>query len=215
MISDHAHDEQDIVEVIRRARAGFVTRSDRAFDFDAGLAEVYARAGLLVPAPTLVPASDGPVTGSGVGAASRACDLIDTILSVLRTIAMPAPDLPVSDLEHARQILARLRGGLATRALDAAAAKRLLQMTDERIGRADRTFRGFGSSLDDAIHSQIGGFVTERIDVARLLHELRRDVETAFRQKVGQKPADPQRRLAGTAKSAEKGCQWGSEDGVS
>jgi hypothetical protein len=215
MTRDHAHDEHDIEEVIRRAVAGFVTRSDRTYDFSAGLAEVYARAGLPVPVSSLVPQSVEPSTGSAVGAASRACDLIDTILSFLRTVAVPPPDLPVSDLDQALQVLARLRGRLATRGLDVASAGRLLQLVDECIGRADQSLRGFGLSLDDAIHSQIGGFVAGRIDVVRMLHDLRREVEAALREKVGQGPAGLPRRRGATKKSVKESGRWDSEAGLS
>jgi hypothetical protein len=151
MTSDLNHDDHAVDQAVRRIRDRFIERSDAAFDFEAGLADVRERAGL---DPVLVrPPGRGPsLVPPAAVALAQPADELWLVLTALAGPGLGAPDdeldqphVPTRDIRRAIEILAELRDGLesgrAARA-DAAASVRIIR---DLLGRA-----AAGSWVSDA-----------------------------------------------------------------
>lgn len=176
---DDPQDLQDLDELVRTVRNRFVARSDAAFDFDAGLADVYARAGLPGPAP--VPA----------GTAGDVCGRIDALASVLAAAVRPEAvrDLATSHVRRARDVLFQLRHAVATRTLSPAGAARLLRTVGDNLARAERILQDRdGMSLDDAVRHHLRDLGDLPVDTSSQLRALREQVTALLGSTSGPGP---------------------------
>ncbi|SNT61944.1 hypothetical protein SAMN05216276_108625 [Streptosporangium subroseum] len=157
--------DDEFEALLRQARARQVADLDAGWDFDAGLADVYARAGHTPPPPT-PGASSQPSASEPAGqqdaerdAVEDVCshiEMIDALLAAVSKIG-EGPVLHGSYLTMARQYLMQLRLGLAGRRLTAAQAFGLLSTVKHDLREADRTLRlQHGLSLEQALRERIG-----------------------------------------------------------
>jgi hypothetical protein len=146
-------DELD--ELLRVVRASFIARSDAAFDFEAGLADIRERAGLafaLVPARRIPP---GP--GSLSAAVALVCEHVEDLVVALDCLLLsgPLPDLVGSQIQRAAEVLLRLRDELAA-GIDS--------LTD--VGSAFATVRDALSQADLALRIDHGRSLPEALAAA-------------------------------------------------
>ncbi len=153
-------DSDQVDELIRATRARFVTRCDLTFDFAAGLADVYDRAGLLPEPVPARPRNPGPPPRSA--AVALACEQLDGFCALLDSVwlAGEQPELPGSHIQRAREVLARMAGrlrassGLAT-GEDPLARRAALTSAADLLGLADVLVRAHsGRTLDDVLTSK-------------------------------------------------------------
>jgi hypothetical protein len=144
------YDDQQVDELVLAVRARFVTRSDLTFDFEAGLADVYDRAGLPFDRVPVRPRRPGPPPESAAAALaveslSDFCSLLDRVW-----LAVEESGLPGSQIQRAREVLARLAARLGTGSVPAAAAAAALASAADLLGLADVMLRVHrGQSLDE------------------------------------------------------------------
>jgi hypothetical protein len=171
-------DDTGLDRWIQEALDAELAHRDATFDFQAGLADVHARAGLARPSSTESPSpgatdSGGDVTqGCGGHSAVRAVvehiEMLDALLgAVTRSEQEISPQLGVLYLTVARQFLWQLRMGLTGRRLTRARALQLVETIEHDLGETDKILRAQqGLSLHDAVHARIG----ELRDVGGDLH---------------------------------------------
>ncbi len=182
-----AQDDYQLDELVRAARASFIARNDLTFDFEAGLADVYYRANL--PFATVVarrPGGPGPL----FGAVALACSHLDEFISLLDAVLLSGThaNLTGSQIQRAREVLARLRAELANGSASRAGAMAAVAGAADALGQADLRLRvDRGPSPDDELRGHRGS----AIDSAELLCRLEHDVEAAVRHDGLTGPAQP------------------------
>jgi hypothetical protein len=143
-------DDRELDEILRVTRARFVARTDADFDFDAGLADVYERAGLSFARVPARPRGGGP--DPLLAAVALACANIEEFVVVLSSgllSAGPLPDLVGSHVQRAADVLLGLRHHLAAGTLSAGSAEAAINSVRDALGQADLILRvEVGSSLD-------------------------------------------------------------------
>lgn len=164
---DDGPDEAD--EFVRGVRDRYIERSDAAFDFAAGLADVYLRAGL----PALPSAADICVR----------IDALASLLDVVERLQGPAS----RHVRQAREGLFELRHAVTTRprpwtgAGAGAGTEQLLHAVADHLDRADRFLREHsGMSLDELIRQCLGDVLDHPVDTASELRTLRGQVTGEF-----------------------------------
>jgi hypothetical protein len=183
--------------LLRRAHDAEIADLATRFDAQAGLADVYARAGRVPPAttpdiPTLsgvpVPATE-PLSGSEdetSSAVDDVCDHIEMIDTLLAAIGqdMNGPIAPRPFLGMARQFLFQLRLGLKARKLSRYEAFSLLDNVRHDLQEADRALRiEHGLSLEQALHQlheRIGELQEVNTDLTQQIEILHQKVMRLF-----------------------------------
>ncbi|MEV4753423.1 hypothetical protein AB0K21_44370 [Streptosporangium sp. NPDC049248] len=158
--------DDEFEALLRQAHATQIAELNAGWDFDAGLADVYARAGGTPPPSTTAALSD-PVglelddqhNTAELDAVEDVCahiEMIDALLAAVSKIG-EGPVLHSSYLRMARQYLMQLRLGLAGRRLTAPQAFGLISTVNHDLREADRALRlHHGLSLEQALHERIG-----------------------------------------------------------
>jgi hypothetical protein len=145
---------------IKAALEAELAQMDAAFDFPAGLHDVYARAGLARPMVVGFCSDLTPGTGGqgGVQAVVEHIEMLDALLGVVSTSdGEISPLQGVMYLKMARQFLLQLRIGLTARRLPQARAIQLVDTIAHNLNETDKILRAQqGMSLHDAVHARIG-----------------------------------------------------------
>jgi hypothetical protein len=204
---DHQpQDDHELDELVRAARASFIARSDLTFAFEAGLADVYYRANL--PFATVVARRPGSGPGPLSGAVALACSHLDEFISLLDTVLLSGTraNLPGSQIQRAREVLARLRAELASGCASRAGAMAAVASAADALDHADLRLRlERGPSPGDELRGR-----GSAIDTAELMCMLQHHVEAAV-QHVGPtgpaqpRPARVRRRDSGSPRTRRAG----------
>lgn len=145
---------------IKAALDAELAQIDAAFDFPAGLQDVYARAGLARPMAVESSSDLTPGTGghSDIQAVVDHIEMLDALLGVVTTSDQDtSPQQGVMYLTMARQFLLQLRIGLTARRLPQVRAIQLIDTIAHNLTETDRILRAQqGVSLQDAVHARIG-----------------------------------------------------------
>ena len=168
-----------------KSRASFIEHYNAAFDFEEGLDEVYARAGLIRP--------DGlrrTTTASAVSEADcdnsllqQICDHIDMIDGLLASVAGGdfGPAVTLTYLITSRHVLLRLRTGLRARRLTHSDALNLISNVQHNLRQIDSVMRRHhGLSLDEALHDRIGELAEINTDITEQMKRLEASVNRLF-----------------------------------
>ena len=158
---DHPDDrDTHLDQQIKAALDAELAQMDAAFDFPAGLHDVYARAGLA--RPMAVESSNDLTPGTGDHSAVQAVvehiEMLDALLGVVTTSDQDtSPQQGVMYLTMARQFLLQLRIGLTARRLPQARAIQLVEAIVHNLTETDRILHAQqGMSLQDAVFARIG-----------------------------------------------------------
>jgi hypothetical protein len=174
---------------IKAALDAELAQMDAAFDFPAGLHDVYARAGLVrsvavESSSDLMPGTGGHDTGgrSALQAVVDHIEMLDALLGAVTTSDKDtSPQQDVMYLQMARQFLLQLRIGLTTRRLPQARAIQLVDTIAHNLSETDRILRAQqGMSLHDAVHARIGELRDIGGDVNHQMQGLREKVLRLF-----------------------------------
>ena len=175
-----------------------VVQMDAAFDFEAGLTEVYARAGLARPRAVESPfqgaaESSGNVTGGTVRAVVEHIEMLDALLGAVTSSEEEiSPQLGVMYLKMARQFLLQLRMGLTGRRLTRVRAIQLVDTIEHDLGETDKILRAQqGLSLHDAVRTRIGELRDVGGDVNQQVQRLREKVLSLFADVEDPAPRSP------------------------
>lgn len=142
MTPDHNLGDGELDELIRRSRRSFTDRNDAGFDFQAGLADVRARARRL---PGHVP------SGVLAAAITDASGRVDEFVAVLgqSLLAAELRELVGGQVQYAAETLLRARDQLLAWSLSGAAAAAAFTAARDALGQADLMARvSTGHSLD-------------------------------------------------------------------
>jgi hypothetical protein len=169
---------------IKTALDAELAQLDTAFDFSAGLHDVYARAGLARPMAAGSSSDLTPDTGgySAVQAVVDHIEMLDALLGVVSTADEDtSPQQGVMYLKMARQFLLQLRIGLTARRLTQARAVQLVDTIVHNLTETDKILRAQqGMSLHDAVHTRIGELRDIGGDVNHQTQRLREKVLRLF-----------------------------------
>ncbi|WP_433464158.1 hypothetical protein [Spirillospora sp. CA-128828] len=168
-----------------RSRASFIEHYNATFDFEAGLDEVYARAGLPRPeslrrTTTATAASEA---GSDNSFLQQICDHIDMIDTLLSSVAAGdvGPVVTATYLTTSRQSLLQLRTGLQARRLTHWDAFNLIRNVQHNLSQIDLVMRRHhGLSLDEALHERIGELTEINTDISEQMERLEASVNRLF-----------------------------------
>lgn len=135
----------DVGQLFRVAREGFVARADSSFDFDAGLADVQARAraGSVGGGPVVeyvTEAAMGPIRTQ-----------VDRLTSVLALVERHDSTLAVDHLRRAREILFEFRASASGGEVHPDLQVGMLGRIGDHITMAGRQMRTSGGSLTAAV----------------------------------------------------------------
>lgn len=186
----------DVPEQVRAAWDAERARLDSKFDFDAGLTDIYARAGLTPPDAAADAQTSTAETGSDTeqAAVQAVCDQVDMIAGLLAIItdSDDVPVLPANYLRMARRFLSELRDGLTMRRLSQFDASKLITNTEHDLREADRVLRHqHGLSLQDAIHDRISELREIGADMTAQMEDLRERVMRLFDEEDTPSPLTP------------------------
>jgi hypothetical protein len=180
---------------IQAALDAELARRDAAFDFPAGLEDVYARAGLAGPVAVesrgeLTPGTEDQ---GAVQAVVEHIEMLDALLGVVTTSEKDtSPQLGVMYLRMARQFLLQLRIGLSARRLTQARAIQLVDTIAHNLAETDKILRAQqGISLQDAVHARIGELRDIGGDVNHQAQRLREKVLHLFTDVEEPTPRSP------------------------
>lgn len=175
------HRDRDADKIFREVREAFIRRADDSFDFDTGLADVFARAGLdrrTAAAAAPVPPTWWPVPDT----VAAVCEQADRLASVLSLLAPGDPPLASDHLQRARELVFEFRSIMST--ADRPHPERLAALLTRVTGHldsADRLVRARGSSsLADALRAALGDLGPLPVDPFRELQTLRSLTSAAF-----------------------------------
>lgn len=179
MTEDRTHDDglDETDEFVRGVRDRYIDRADASFDFAAGLADVYLRAGL----PALPAAVD----------ISARIDTLASLLDAVERLQVPAS----RQVRQAREGLFELRRAVTTRPRPWTGAGQLLHAVAGYLDRADRVLRDHsGTSLDEVIRQCLGDVLDHPVDIASEVRALRAQVTGEFGLPQGSASARPRTR---------------------
>ncbi|MGH4009448.1 MAG: hypothetical protein ACRDTH_15075 [Pseudonocardiaceae bacterium] len=178
-----------------------VAQMDAAFDFEAGLTEVYARAGLARPRTAESPfqgaaESSSDVTGGTGGVVRTVVEHIEMLDALLGAVTSSeeeiSPQLGVMYLKMARQFLLQLRMGLTGRRLTRGRAIQLVDTIEHDLGETDKILRAQqGLSLHDAVRTRIGELRDVGGDLNQQVQRLREKVLSLFADVEDPAPRSP------------------------
>jgi hypothetical protein len=168
-----------------KSRASFIEHYNATFDFEAGLDEVYARAGLVRPVDLRRPAAAPAVSGvsSENSLLQQICDHIDMIDNLLASVADgdTGPIVTITYLTTSRLLLLQLRTGLRARSLTHRDASNLISNIDHNLREIDLVMRRHhGLSLDEALHERIGELTEINTDITEQIERLEARVNRLF-----------------------------------
>jgi hypothetical protein len=188
----------DFDQWIQGALDAEVAQMDAVFDFEAGLTEVYARAGLAGPRAVESPfqgaaESSGDVIGGTVRAVVEHIEMLDALLGAVTSSEEEiSPQLGVMYLKMARQFLLQLRMGLTGRCLTRVRAIQLVDTIEHDLGETDKILRAQqGLSLHDAVRTRIGELRDVGGDVNEQVRRLREKVLSLFADVEDPVPRSP------------------------
>jgi hypothetical protein len=170
-----------------------LAQMDAAFDFPAGLHDVYARAGVV--RSVAVESSSELMPGTGAPGALQAVvnhiEMLDALLGAVTTSDKDtSPQQGVMYLKMARQFLLQLRMGLSARRLTQVRAIQLVEAIAHNLSETDRILRAQqGMSLHDAVHARIGELREVGGDLHHQMQGLREKVLRLFTG--AEEPAPP------------------------
>jgi hypothetical protein len=180
-----AESDADLDAQMLKSRASFIEHYNATFDFEAGLDEVYARAGLVRPEglrrSTTAPAvSEADPDNSLL---QQICDHIDMIDNLLASVAAGdvGPIVTVTYLTTSRHTLLQLRNGLRARRLTHWDAFNLISNVQHNLRQIDSVMRRHhGLSLDEALHKRIGELTDINTDITEQMKRLEASVNRLF-----------------------------------
>ncbi len=168
-----------------KSRASFIEHYNSTFDFEAGLDEVYARAGLVRPdalrRTTTAPAVSEADSDNSL--LQQICDHIDMVDSVLASVAGGdfGPIVTLTYLTTSRHLLLQLRTGLRARRLTHRDAFNLISNIQHNLRQIDSVMRRHhGLSLDEALHDRIGELAEINTDITEQMKRLEASVNRLF-----------------------------------
>ncbi len=170
---------------LEASRASFIEHYNATFDFEAGLDEVYARAGLVRP-EDLRRTATAPVASESDSDNSllrQVCDHIDMIDKLLASVAGGdvGPIVTATYLTTTRQILLQLRTGLRARRLTHWEAFNLISNVQHNLLQIDSVMRRHrGLSLSEALHERIGELAEINTDITEQVKRLEVSVNRLF-----------------------------------
>jgi hypothetical protein len=170
---------------IEASRASFIEHYNATFDFEAGLDEIYARAGLVRP-EELKPTTSAPEVSEVATDNSllrQICEHIDMIDKLLASVAGGdvGPIVTATYLTTTRQILLQLRTGLRARRLTHWEAFNLISNVQNNLLQIDSVMRRHrGLSLDEALHERIGELAEINTDITEQVKRLGASVNRLF-----------------------------------
>lgn len=188
----HDDGDADLDQWIKGGLDAELAQMDAAFDFEAGLADVYARAGLTRPGaaePLRHTATDPSIDVTqdtvGQGAVQAVVDhieMLDALLvAVTKSDQNTSPLAGLIYLTTARQFLLQLQVGLSGRRLIQARATQLVDTIAHDLTEADKILRvQQGLSLQDAVHARIGELRDVGGDLIDQVQRLREKVLRLF-----------------------------------
>jgi hypothetical protein len=186
-MSKHRDDFDDLDELIMQTRASMIAKLDATTDFDAVLADIYAKGG---KAETAESAGSSPArpggrdfheAGTAVDEVCGHIDMVHAVLTAATQSEQKAPLLGAMYLNAARRSLQRLRDTLAKHRIGRGEALRLIAHVEHNLREADTILRAqHGLSLDDALHDQIGDLMQLSGDIAGQIQVLRLKVTGLF-----------------------------------
>jgi hypothetical protein len=170
---------------MHKSRASFIEHYNATFDFEAGLDDVYARAGLARPAPPTRTATAPAVgqLGSDNSLLQQICDHIDMIDNLLSSVAEgdTGPIVTITYLTTSRQSLLQLRTGLRTRNLTHRDAHNLISNVNHNLRQIDSVMRHHhGQPLDEGLHKRIGELAEINNDITEQMKRLEAGVNRLF-----------------------------------
>jgi hypothetical protein len=184
-MSKRYDDIDELDQMILQIRASVISKLDAATDFNAVLADIYAKA-----------AKDGTPEAAAVPhrqsrprepqtALDDVCDHIDILIMMLKAVSGPgAKDSPLFGglyLSSAWRSLQRLRRGLAVHRIGKGEALRLVQNAEHNLREADTVLQSEqGLSLDDALRDRIGDLMELGSDISGEVQILRTQVVQLF-----------------------------------
>lgn len=184
MMSSFSDDFDDLDQLIMKARASVIAKLDAATDFDAVLADIYARAQNATTSTSRRPAKHDREADSQHGGLDVVCDHIDMLSAVLEpAIAheIKSPEIGRMYLSEAQRSLRRLRDGLSKHHLGKGEALRLIDTAEHNIREADVVLRReSGRSLDDALQGRIEELRDLGSDIAGQILTLRGSIGRLF-----------------------------------
>lgn len=168
-----------------RSRASFIEHYNATYNFEVGLADVYARAGMVRPDDSRnEPASlQESETDSGNPVLDQICEHIDMIDMLLASVTDGdvGPLVTATYLTTARQLLLRLRTGLRAKLLTHQDAFNLIRQIQHNLREIDLVMhRHHGLSLDDALQARIGELKEINTDVTEQMERLEANVNRLF-----------------------------------
>jgi hypothetical protein len=176
--------DADFDQWIKAALDAELVQMDAAFDFPAGLHDVYARAGVVRSGA--VESSSELMPGTGAPSALQVVvehiEMLDALLGAVTTSDEDtSPQQGVMYLKMARQFLLQLRIGLSARRLTQARAIQLVEAIARNLSETDRILRAQqGMSLHDAVHARIGELREVGGDLNHQMQGLREKVLRLF-----------------------------------
>ncbi len=188
----HDDGDTDLDQWIKSGLDAELAQMDAAFDFEAGLADVYARAGLTRPEPSepcshtttdpIITVTRDTVGEGAVQAVVDHIEMLDALLgAVTKSDKDTTPLMGVSYLTTARRFLLQLRVGLTGRRLTQTRAIQLVDIIEHDLKEIDKILRAQqGLSLRDAVHARIGELRDVGGDLIYQVQRLREKVLRLF-----------------------------------
>lgn len=168
-----------------KSRASFIEHYNATFDFEAGLDEVYARAGLVRPGDPSRTAT-APAVGEADSSNSllqQICDHIDMIDKLLASVAGGdvGPVVLLTYLTTSRHVLLQLRTGLRARRLAHQDAFELIGNVHHNLRQIDLVLRRHHDlPLGEALHKRIGELTDINTDITEQMKRLEASVNRLF-----------------------------------
>jgi hypothetical protein len=195
--------ENHLDQWIREAFDAELGQMDANFDFEAGLADVYARAGLARPRAAESPSRESSdfrsdVAG-GIGGQSAVrvvvehIEMLDALLGAVTSSEEEfSPQLGVMYLKMVRQFLGQLRVGVTGRRLSRARAIQLVATIEHDLREIDKILRAQqGLSLQEAVRIRIGELRDVGGDLNQQVQRLREKVLSLFAHVEDPAPQSP------------------------
>jgi hypothetical protein len=188
---------------IRGALDAELMQMDADFDFKAGLADVYARAGLARPRAADSPSREATDSRSDVAGSSDGqsavrvvvehIEMLDALLGAVTSSEEEfSPQLGVMYLKMVRQFLWQLRVGVTGRRLSRARAIQLVATIEHDLSEADQILRAQqGLSLQEAVRIRIGELRDVGGDLNQQVQRLREKVLFLFAHVEDPAPRSP------------------------